>query len=599
MQTVSQNYLDLAAGQHSVEVRVTIGSTTFGEDKLFGVTITGALYNTQRFSIGSCVSREIEVKFLLGSATIPRMAVIQPEIRLVNDEGDTSEWIPKGTFFLDTRELDKESGIMTIRGYDAMLKGEAIYISGLTGTWPKNMTTVASEIASLMGLTMDPRNNLSSSYVMQLPTDYSMREVLGYIAVANCGNWVITDEGKLRLIRVNDTVATVDIGLSAISYNIAEPYEAFTKVEINLSDDTYVESGTDTGRVLVVDCPIVSTSVAQTIANNVLLALSGFIYTPLTADGAIIDPAMEIGDKIRVGTTTSVLATQTMMIDSLCASDISAPGDDELDHEYPYQSVGQRKIERKLSGIEATLYIGPDSIVSRVEAMGDTVDALDDDFSELEQKVDGFTLTVSNGSTTSTIQLKSGSTVISSQTISMTGLVSFTALGSKQSQTFIDGGNIKTGTISADMIDVSDLKVNTVWNRENVPDALIQTSASERGLLTIGLTRNDYAEGDTAVASYREISIYASRLRFLSPYVTNKFNLCVDLHNGLIYPYNLASGVGAWSMGTHSNPFDAIYGIRHYLGFSDMYGTYYYGHLQALSGGLEYIDENGTAHTIV
>ena len=406
MQTVSQDWLDLAAGQHRVEVRVKIDRENYpdgywilqdnnlapiltsadanidvtpypaadlDEGKLYGVTITGGLFSSQSFTIGSCVSREIEVKFVLGDAVIPRMAKIQPEIRLVNDNGDVSEWIPKGTFWLDTRELDKETGIMTIRGYDAMLKGEATYIaSGVVGDWPKTMTSVASEIAGLMGLTMDSRNNLDSTYMMQLPTDYSMREILGYIAAANAGNWIITDDGKLRLVRVDDTVDSVDLGLSAKTYHIAEPYQEFSKVEIDLSETDYVEAGDDTGRTLEIAIPVVSTTQAQTIAADVLDALDGFIYTPLTADGAILDPAMEIGDAVTLGTTTSVLATQTMRLDSLCASDITAPGEDELDHEYPYESVGQREIKRKISKIETTFTVAVDGITGRVESLEET-----------------------------------------------------------------------------------------------------------------------------------------------------------------------------------------------------------------------------------
>ena len=485
MQTVSQDYIDLWEGQHRVEVRVKIDREDYPEGywilqdhnlepiltsssanievipfpaadlqegQLFGVTITGGLYKDERFSIGSCVSREIEVRFLLGDAVIPRMAKIQPEVRLVNDDGDVSEWIPKGTFWLDTRELDKETGIMTIRGYDAMLKGEATYIaSGVVGDWPKTMTSVASEIAGLMGLTMDSRNNLDANYMMQLPTDYSMREILGYIAAANAGNWIITDEGKLRLVRVDDTVDSVDLGLSAKTYHIAEPYQEFSKVEIDLSETDYVAAGDDTGRTLEIAIPIVSTTQAQTIAADVLDALDGFIYTPLTADGTILDPAMEIGDAVTVGTTTSVLATQTMRLDSLCASDITAPGEDELDHEYPYESVGQREIKRKISNIETTFTIAVDGITGRV-------DDLEGEYTEVSQKVDGFAITVTNGQTSSVIKLMSGTTEISSQTIQMSGLVTFTDLSDTASQTFINGANIITGTISANAI-----KVNTVY----------------------------------------------------------------------------------------------------------------------------------------
>lgn len=34
-----------------------------------------------------------------------------------------------------------------------------------------------------------------------------MREVLGYIAVSNAGNWIITDEGKLLLVKFGDIPA--------------------------------------------------------------------------------------------------------------------------------------------------------------------------------------------------------------------------------------------------------------------------------------------------------------------------------------------------------------------------------------------------------
>ena len=676
MQTVSQDYLDILAGPHRVEVRVKIDRENYPagywilqdhnldpiltsssanidvipfpaadlqEGQLFGVTITGGLYKDERFSIGSCVSREIEVRFLLGDAVIPRMAMIQPEVRLVNDNGDVSEWIPKGTFWLDTRELDKETGIMTIRGYDAMLKGEATYIaSGVVGDWPKTMTSVASEIAGLMGLTMDSRNTLDPDYMMQLPTDYSMREILGYIAAANAGNWIITDEGKLRLIRVDDTVDSVDLGLSAKTYHIAEPYQEFSKVEIDLSETDYVEAGDDTGRTLEIAIPIVSTTQAQTIAADVLDALDGFIYTPLTADGAILDPAMEIGDAVTVGTTTSVLATQTMRLDSLCASDITAPGEDELDHEYPYESVGQREIKRKISNIETTFTIAVDGITGRVESLEETsiadvevqyakgtssstapttgwstsapawedgyyiwqrtvttfadstqqdphivtssptciqgaegqdgvgitsvipeyylstssstptggswsttaptwttgkyiftrshiywdnntdttttpqldnaINDLGAKYTEVKQTVNGLTITVTNGTTSSTIQLKSGSTVIASQNIQMSGLVSFTDLSNTASQTFINGANITTGTISASAIDVNNLKVNTVYSKDNDSYRILSSRVYEASQL---VTRQIVNVGHESVGLYNDSHLVAHSTAFI------------------------------------------------------------------------------------
>lgn len=69
------------------------------------------------------------------------------------------------------------------------------------------------------------------------------------------------------------------------------------------------------------------------------------------------------------------------------------------------------------------------------------------DLSSLTQTVNGFTLEVSNGSASSVIRLLSGSAEISSQTIQMNGLVTFTGLAN--GTTTINGACIKTGLIDA------------------------------------------------------------------------------------------------------------------------------------------------------
>ena len=73
--------------------------------------------------------------------------------------------------------------------------------------------------------------------------------------------------------------------------------------------------------------------------------------------------------------------------------------------------------------------------------------------SSIDQYAKSITLSVSNGDTYSSIQLKAGSTVISSQTIRMNGLVTFTGLA--DGTTTIDGGCIKTGTIDAQRINLT------------------------------------------------------------------------------------------------------------------------------------------------
>lgn len=171
--------------------------------------VKGSLFVGSKPSVGGCVSRQIDI-MIKPKGTIPRMAEIKLETRLVlkdfvtGEITSTSEWIPKGTFYIDTRQTDKVSGALIIHGYDAMLKAEQMLLTETTeDDWPKPMDVVVEEIAKRMGVTVDSRTVISHTMMVGYPLEYTMREILGYIAAAHCGNWIITDAGELRLITLN------------------------------------------------------------------------------------------------------------------------------------------------------------------------------------------------------------------------------------------------------------------------------------------------------------------------------------------------------------------------------------------------------------
>ncbi len=83
------------------------------------------------------------------------------------------------------------------------------------------------------------------------------------------------------------------------------------------------------------------------------------------------------------------------------------------------------------------------------------------DISRIDQYAHSLTLSVSNGATSSVIQLTAGNTVIASQTINMSGLVSFTSL-STPGATTINGSNITTGSINAGLITTGVVSANYI-----------------------------------------------------------------------------------------------------------------------------------------
>ena len=114
-----------------------------------------------------------------------------------------SEWIRKGVFFIDTRNVTKNDdnlNILTLHGYDSMMKANANYSSSSNLSVPD--ITAVREIASVIGVEVDPRTVeiISKNYTVLSPTRYTMIEVLGQIASAYGGNFIINDIGKLQLI---------------------------------------------------------------------------------------------------------------------------------------------------------------------------------------------------------------------------------------------------------------------------------------------------------------------------------------------------------------------------------------------------------------
>lgn len=209
MQAWPNGWMEAREGYFRMESKVEIAGVEHGEENIFSLSTSGSLFEDGTVSVGNCVEKEIDLE-VLPKSEIPRMAEIKVFVRPVA-EGVETDWLQKGVFYIDTRQEDKVTGVLTIHGYDAMLKAEQTYLEeGDVGEWPRSMQTVVNEIAQRMGVEVDPRTGIDSSYMVEYPNDLTMREVLGYIAVAHAGNWIITDAGKLRLVGLTSAVKTTD-----------------------------------------------------------------------------------------------------------------------------------------------------------------------------------------------------------------------------------------------------------------------------------------------------------------------------------------------------------------------------------------------------
>ena len=325
----------------------------------------------------------------------------------------------------------------------------------------------------------------------------------------------------------------VFVGQKALSLTEYEKTAPISGVILWVDDENCYEAGDETGTVIEQDCPYAS----QEMANNLLTTLQGYSYQGLEANGARVSPIAELGDGITVGGLYTQLAYQNIRFSSGEVMDVAAPGSDETLHEYKTEGETTKqfthqiaetrslisktseeillKVENELEGLSSSFSVQLQQIQSQVTGLNGQV-------SSITQKVDNITLSVSNGSTSSSISLSVGGVTVSSQTIQMNGLVTFTGLAN--GTTTIDGACIKTGTIEASRIDTDSLYVNAanitgsltigqlpnnVATTGDIPDKVSDLEndegyQTERGVVTIidGTVTADYVEALGVRAKY-------------------------------------------------------------------------------------------------
>lgn len=237
------------------------------------------------------------------------------------------------------------------------------------------------------------------------------------------------------------------LGTNAAGAGHAPALEPISRIVLIVDDENEYRAGDDSGRTLEVSCPYGS----QAMANALLSQLGGYAYQPMTATDALLDPAAELGDGVTVDGVYTVLAQADTTFDALCAADIAAPGEEEIESEYQYTSQSQSESERKLAELKSTIAKTSSEINLRV-------DGLDSQYTSLAVKVDGVTVTDSSGTT-----LIRGN-MIQTETL------------------YVDAAHIK-GTLSAEQIQL-DLTGSITWAdlsetvQEEITDAQDTASAA-------------------------------------------------------------------------------------------------------------------------
>lgn len=173
-----------------------------------------------------------------------------------------------------------------------------------------------------------------------------------------------------------------NIGQRLENLETSEPFDAYARVDVVMGEDEEGEVltvsypagvGDDAGRILTVDMPMCTdTEVALRAAQRIYTCLTtlnqtAFQYQPILATKVMADPSMEFGDSVDVNGVHAGFYTRDVIFSPLMETDLTAPTDEEIDHEYPYQDGQQRQITRNSKGLRAGLFVTNQAILAEVE----------------------------------------------------------------------------------------------------------------------------------------------------------------------------------------------------------------------------------------
>lgn len=160
---------------------------------------------------------------------------------------------------------------------------------------------------------------------------------------------------------------SINLLQNAESVEISPLFNTYSKVIIDIDDETQASTGTDAGRTLEIENPLFGSPV---VATKLLNRLRGYQYQPYSATGALLDPAAELGDAVSVNGVYGGIYARDRKFSRLMVADISASHDEEINHEYQYEQPIERQLRREMGDVRATFAIQNDKIEARVAKTG-------------------------------------------------------------------------------------------------------------------------------------------------------------------------------------------------------------------------------------
>jgi hypothetical protein len=409
-----------------LRIRVTIDGIVYSDTDVQDCTIEESVLNGEEFKFGSSTASRVEITLLNMDESLSAKSFEGKEVfveigALLDKFSQPFEYISMGYFIVE--EASKDNNLIKLSGYDKMIYFEKPYVSNLT--YPTTLMQILQEVCSLASVPLKNVSFLNHDYVVsEKPNleDKTLRMMVEYISEVACGFASINRNKELEIVNLTNTSTEINAD-NYYSMNLSEyEYGPIEQIEIN-PENVFI---------------------SEQLKASMFNAIEGFTFkpftcswqgNPLTAPGDIINVSYKNGD-----TYKSFIANQKFTFSTGLKCDIATNAKTSIQSEYKSNTPITKELAKAKSRIEQT----EDSITLAVERIGEAE-------AQIIIQADQITSKVEKNGVISAINQTAEQITIEASKVNLNGYVTITNLATPGA-TIIDGGNITTGTMSADRI---------------------------------------------------------------------------------------------------------------------------------------------------
>lgn len=232
-------------------------------------------------------------------------SIYNPEITLENKDitifegvkGDSGiEYVQIGIFTVTKEESNGEYTKYT--AYDKMYKAEKGYFSELT--YPSTDKAILEEICTKLGIQL--ATSITNTHtIIDKPQGYTMREMIGYMAMLQGGNAAINSDGNLEIKWYKDSGYVLDghqYYQQGVTFTTSKDF-TIKKLTCNNTKSGDSKTSEITAGDGTTGLSFANPFMTQEILNEVYKKIGGFQFRPLTVK-FLGDWRLEVGDIITV-----------------------------------------------------------------------------------------------------------------------------------------------------------------------------------------------------------------------------------------------------------------------------------------------------------